>query len=125
MFLDQQNIFDTPRLRYYKLKEEFERRYLNPKAWDHACDTKEIIQAYHDLLEFLEKTESFRNLSRSLRDDIPIDNIHLVLEDLPLPSKRREELIEYVIDGNPSHTDQLLRIKEFFVMKKKGSLVGL
>ena len=92
MFFDQQNIFDTPRLRYYKLKEEFQRRYLNPKAWDHECDTKEIIQAYHDLLEFLEKTESFRNLSRSLRDDIPIDNIHLVLEDLPLPSKRREEL---------------------------------
>ena len=125
MFFDQQNIFNTPRLRYYELIEGFKRKYLNPKAWDYECDSKEIVQAYHDLLEFLEKTESFRNLSRSLKDDIPIDNINLVLDDLPLPPRRREELIEYVIADHASQEEQLFRIKEFFKMKKEGSLVGL
>ena len=63
---DGNDIFDTPRLRYYKLRKEFYRKYLNPKAWDHEFDSKEIVQAYHDLLQFLEKTEAFRDLTKSL-----------------------------------------------------------
>ena len=93
------DIFDTPELRYGKLRREFDKKYLNPKAWNHECDTKEIVQAYHDLLEFLERTESFRDLTEGLKTDIPVDNVHLVLDDLPFTQKQREDLIA----GFPIH----------------------
>ena len=125
MVFDEINIFDTPQRRYDVLRKEFFRKYLNPKAWDHDFDTKEMVKAYHDLLEFLEKTESFRVLTRSLYAAIPTDNLHLVLGDLPLPQKRREELMEYVIAGNPSEEDQLSKIKEFFKIKVKSGLNGI
>ena len=128
MFFDKENIFDTPRLRYYQLKEEFEGKYLNPKAWDFECDSKEIIQAYQDLLEYLEKTDQFRNVNRSLYNEIPTDNVNLVVSYLPFPPKRREELIEFLVSGNSSELcqeEELYKIKKFFEMKKRGSLVGL
>ena len=95
------DIFDTPQLRYDKLRKEFDRKYLNPKAWNYAFNTKEFVQAYHDLLEFLEKTESFRDLTESLKTDIPVDNVHLVLDDIPFTLKQREELLKYVVAGKP------------------------
>ena len=122
---DGNDMFDTPRLRYYKLRKEFDKKYLNPKAWDHEFDTREIVQAYHDLLQFLEKTQSFRDLTKSLKTDIPVDNVHLVLDDLPLPLELRKELVEYVTAGNASHEDQLRRIKEFIKMKKESGLRGM
>ena len=66
MIFDKKNTFDTPRLRYDKLRREFNRKYLNPKAWNYEFDTKEYVQAYHDLLEYLEETEQFRDLDPSL-----------------------------------------------------------
>ena len=53
MAFEENDIFDTPQRKYDKLRKEFYRKYLNPKAWDHDFDTKEIVQAYHDVLEFL------------------------------------------------------------------------
>ena len=125
MAFEENDIFDTPQRKYDKLRKEFYRKYLNPKAWDHDFDTKEMVQAYHAVLEFLEKTEAFRDLTRSLYAAIPTDNLHLVLGDLPLPEKRREELMEYVIAGNPTEEDQLIRIKEFFKIKMKSGLNGV
>ena len=125
MVFDEMDIFDTPQRRYDMLRKEFDKKYLNPEAWDYDFDTKEMVQAYLDLLEFLEKTEMLRDLTRSLYAAIPIDNLHLVLGDLPLPEKRREELIEYVIAGNPSEEDQLIRIKEFFKIKMRSGLNGI
>ena len=122
------DIFDTPELRYGKLRREFDKKYLNPKAWDHEFDTKEIVQAYHDLLDFLEKTESFRELTEGLNTDIPVDNVHLVLDDLPFTVKQREDLITYVVKGRPqkpnfySNEDKLCRIKEFCKMEKERGL---
>ena len=75
MFFDDDN---APRLRYNKLKEEFKGKYLNSEAWDHECDTKEIIQAYQDLLKYLEETDKLRYKSRSLNFQIPKENINLV-----------------------------------------------
>ena len=127
MIFGQNDIFDTPRFRYNQLKEKFERKYLNPKAWDYQCDTKEIIKAYQDLLNYLEETEAFRSLSRSLLTDIPTDNVNLVLSDLPFPLKRREELIEFIVSGNQcdlGQEEELCKIKEFFEMKMRGSMVG-
>ena len=127
MVFDTKNIFDTPRIKYYKLKEEFESKYLDPKAWDYEFDTKEIIQAYQDLLDYFEETEQLCDLSHSLSTDIPTDNINLVLGDLPFTPKRREELIEFIVSDNSSELTQeeeLNKIKKFFEMKKKGSLVG-
>ena len=95
MTFDENYIFDTPQRRYDKLRKEFDRKYLNPKVWNYDFDTKEMVQAYHDLLEYLKKTEAFRDLTQSLYAAIPTDNLHLVLGDLPLPEKRREELMEY------------------------------
>ena len=125
------DIFDTPELRYGKLRREFDKKYLNPKAWNHECDTKEIVQAYHDLLEFLERTESFRDLTEGLRMDIPVDNVHLVLDDLPFTPKQHDDLLEYVVAGKPqkpslySHEDKLSRIKEFFKREKENGLFKL
>ena len=73
----------------------------------------------------MEKTESFCDLTKALNTDIPVDNVHLVLDDLPLPLELQEELIEYVNAGNASHEDQLRRIKEFIKMKKESSLRGM
>ena len=130
MFFDDDNIFDTPRLRYNKLRKEFYRKYLNPKAWSYRCDTKELAQAYHDLIEYLEKTEHFRCLTPSLRTDIPTDNINLVIHELPFPRKRREELIEFVVCGmrkgvEQSQENELQKIKEYLEIKKGGVLVGV
>ena len=125
MAFDENDIFDTPQLRYDKFRKEFYRKYLNPNAWDYQFDTKEFVQAYHDLHEYLEKTESFRDLDKSLSHDIPSDNVDLVLKYLPLPLKRREELIEYVVAGKPSQEEKLDRIKEFIKRKKENGLRGL
>ena len=128
MNFNANNIFDTPQLRYVKLRKEFDKKYLNPKAWDHEYDTKESVQAYHDLLRFLENTEAFRDLTESLSTDIPFDNVHLVLDDLPFTLKQREDLITYVAKGKPpkpsfySHEDKLCRIKEFCKMEKERGL---
>ena len=128
---DKVDIFDTPQLRYDKFRKKFDRKYLNPKAWDYEFDSKEIVQAYHDLLEFLEETESFRELTKLLNTDIPVDNVHLVLDDLPFTLKQREKLIDYVVAGKPpkpmfySHEDKLLRIKEFCKMEKERGLYGM
>ena len=109
---DKVNIFDTPQLRYDKFRKEYDRKYLNPKAWNFEYDTKEGIQAYHDLLEFLEKTEYFRGLTQSLKTDIPVDNVHLVLDDIPFTLKQRDKLLTYVVAGKPpkprfySHEDK-------------------
>ena len=67
MVFDKKDIFDTPQLRYDKFRKKYDKKYLNPKAWDYEFDSKELIQAYHDLLQFLEDTESFRELTESLR----------------------------------------------------------
>ena len=130
MLFDKKNIFDTPRLRYNKLRKDFDRKYLNPKAWSYRCDSKELVQAYHDLIKYLEETEHFRCLTPSLRTDIPTDNINLVLHELPFPLKRREELIEFVVSGRSVGVDQsqegeLQKIKEYLEIKKRGALVGV
>ena len=125
MAFEENDIFDTPQLRYDKFRKEFYRKYLNPSAWDYQFDTKEIVQAYHDLLEFLEEAETFRDLTKSLSQEVPSDNVNLVLKYLPLPLKRREELIEYVVAGKPSQEEKLDRIKQFIKRKKENGLRGL
>ena len=72
-------------MRYYKLQGEFRKIYLNPRAWNHEFGSKQSVQAYHDLLYYLEMTEQFREQCEVLSTAIPTDNIHLVLRDLPLP----------------------------------------
>ena len=64
MNFNANNIFDTPQLRYVKLRKEFDKKYLNPKAWDHEFDTKERVQAYHDHLKFLRTPSLFVTLLR-------------------------------------------------------------
>ena len=94
MFLDKKNVFDTPTLRYYELKREFQERYLNPQVWNKGYGTREDIEAYDDVLAYIKKTEEFRDEDPILKTDIPIDNEHLVLRYLPLPMKIKEELID-------------------------------
>ena len=50
MFLDRNDVFDTPAMRYYKLQREFHARYLSPKAWNNEYGSREYVEAYHDLL---------------------------------------------------------------------------
>ena len=131
MFLDEdESLFDTPRLKYYELRNEFDRKYLNPAVWKYKYGTKESIRSFNDLLRYLEKTEEFRELDLSLSTDIPTDNVHLVLDILPFPRKLREDLIDHVIAGNvnfreQSHQDQLQKIKSYFENKKRSGLIGL
>ena len=87
MILDKNDIFDTPRLRYYKLKREFQEKYLNPQAWSHGYGSREDIQAYHDVLVYIEKTEEFREEDLCLKNDIPIGNEYLGIRYLSLPMK--------------------------------------
>ena len=71
--------------------------YLSPSAWNHEYGSRQSVQAYHDLLYYLKVTEEFRGKYYWLSADILTDNIHLVFRDLPLPLKRREALIDYVV----------------------------
>ena len=122
------DIYDTPQLRYDKLRKEFGSKYLERKAWNYEFGSKEIVQAYHDLLEFLERTEFFRDLTKSLYTDIPVDNVHLVLRDIPFTQKQHDDLLDYVVAGKPpkpsiySHEDKLRRIKEFCRKQKERGL---
>lgn len=131
MLLDiNENLFNTPTLMYYSFKKEFDRKYLKPKLWRYEYGTKESIRSYDDLLRYLEKTEQFCDLDPSLRDSIATDNVHLVLDVLPLTRKFREDLIDHVIAGNvnfreQSHGDQLQKIKKYFEMKRRSGLLGL
>ena len=131
MFLDEdKSLFDTPRLKYYEFRNEFDRKYLNPAVWKYKYGTKESIRSFNDLLRYLEKTEEFRELDLSLSTDIPTDNVHLVLDILPFPRKLREDLIDHVIAGNvnfreQSQQDQLQKIKSYFENKKRSGLIGL
>ena len=99
MFLDEnKNIFDTPQLMYYELRKEFVRKYLNPRAWKHEYGTKGSIQAYDVLLRYLEKTEELRDPDdSSFLQEIQSDNIRLVLNDLPFPPNRREEMHDHML----------------------------
>ena len=57
MFLDEdESLFDTPRLKYYELRNEFDRKYLNPAVWKYKYGTKESIRSYNDLLRYLQKS---------------------------------------------------------------------
>ena len=116
------DIFDTPKIRYYKLKGDFRRMYLNPRAWNHEYGSRQSVQAYHDLLYYLEVTEEFRGQNSGLFTDILSDNLHLVFHDLPLPLRYREQLIEYVVAGKPSQEEKLSKIKEYLERKKRGNL---
>ena len=116
------DVFDTPKIRYYKLKGDFRRIYLNPRAWNHKYGSRQSVQAYHDLLYYLEVTEEFRGENKALLTEILTDNIHLVFYDLPLPPKYREQLIEYVVAGKPSQEEELCKIKEYLERKKRGNL---
>ena len=72
-------IFDTtetPKSRYSKLKEDFRRKYLNPRAWNHEYGSRQCLQAYRDLLYYRRKAKQFRDHPAL---DILTDNIHLIL----------------------------------------------
>ena len=81
------DIFDTPRLRYPELQKNFRLMYLKPSAWDHEYGFMQSVQAYHDLLYYLEKTEEFRCQDVRLSTYIPTDNVNLVFHDLPFSLK--------------------------------------
>ena len=84
------DVFDTPKTRYFKMKGEFRKMYLNSKAWNHEYCSRQTIQAYHDLHYYLEKTEEFRRQSLALSKIITADNIYLVFSELPLPKNLYE-----------------------------------
>ena len=59
---------NNPRRRYVKLRKEFDKKYLNLEALDYEFDNEEIAKAYHDLLEFLEKTV-YEDIGNYINDD--------------------------------------------------------
>ena len=96
--------------------------YLNPRAWNQEYGSRQSVQAYHDLLYYLELTEEYRGQNAGLFTEILSDNIHLVFHDLPLPLRYREQLIEYVVAGKPCQEEKLRKIKEYLERKKRGNL---
>ena len=125
MFLDENDVFDTPVLRYYALKRKFQERYLNPQAWNNGYGTREYIEAYHDLLVYIEKTEEFREEDPDLKNEIPVDNEHLVLRYLPLPMKIKEELNDFVNRRKLKRKEKLSRITMFFEKKVNSGMTAL
>ena len=75
----------------------------------------------NDLLVYIEKTEEFREEDPDLKNEIPVDNEHLVLRYLPLPMEIKEQLNEFVTPWNLKREEKLSRIKMFFenVVKAK------
>ena len=122
------DVFDTPKTRYFKMKGDFRKMYLNPKAWNHESGSRQIVQAYHDLLYYLEKSEEFRRRSRVIRKIILIDNISLVFSELPLPQNLYENLVDFVVSDKPSwkqsQEEQLGKVKEFFKRWKNANLIS-
>ena len=96
------DVFDTPKTRYFKMKGDFRKIYLNPKAWNHESGSKQIVQAYHDLLYYLEKTEEFRRQCRVLKKNILSDNTSLVFSELPFPQNLYDNIINHVVADKPS-----------------------
>ena len=125
MFLDENDVFDTPVLRYYALKRKFQERYLNPQAWNNGYGTREYIEAYHDLLIYIEKTEKFREEDFGLKTEIPVDNEHLVLRYLPLPMEIKKELNDFVNLRNLKREEKLPRIKMFLEKVVKSGMSAL
>ena len=97
MFLDENDVFDTPVLRYYELKRKFQECYLNPQAWNNGYGTREYIEAYHDLLVYIGKTEEFCEEDLDLKTEIPVDNEHLILRYIPFPMEIKKELNDFVL----------------------------
>ena len=114
MFLDRNDIFDTPTLQYYELIRKFQEKYMNPQAWNNRYGSREYIKAYHDVLVYIKKTEEFREDDLDLKTEIPIDNEHLFFRYLPLPVKVKEELIEFVNPQSLKQEERLSMIKMFF-----------
>ena len=125
MFLDKFDVFDTPTLRYYKVKREFQERYLNPQVWNKGYGSREDIKAYHEVLVYIEKTEELRDEDLDLKTEIPTDIEHLVFRYLPLPVKIRQEMFEFVNPRNLDQDERLERIKEFFEKMVKSGLSAL
>ena len=125
IFHDRNEIFDTPTLRYYELKRKFQEHYLNPQAWNNGYGTREYIEAYHDMLVYMEKTEEFREEDPDLKNEIPVDNEHLVLRYLPLPVEIKEELNDFVNPRKVKREEKLSRIKMFFEKKVKSGMAVL
>ena len=125
IFHDRNEIFDTPTLRYYELKRKFQEHYLNPQAWNNGYGTREYIETYHDMLVYMEKTEEFREEDPDLKNEIPVDNEHLVLRYLPLPVEIKEELNDFVNPRKVKREEKLSRIKMFFEKKVKSGMAVL
>ena len=65
---------------------------MNPEVWNNEFGSGEDVEAYHDGLVYIEKTEKFGEDDLGLKTEIPVDNEYLVSRYLPLPMKMKEEL---------------------------------
>ena len=105
MIFDKTDKFETSESRYSKLKGDFRRMYLSPRAWNHEYG-RQNVQVYKDLVYYLDKAIQVRDHPAL---DILTENINLVLQYLPISPRRREEHIAFIEAGKP--IDKLRRIK--------------
>ena len=94
MIFDTTDKIETPKSRYSKLKGDFRRMYLSPRAWNHEYGSRQNVQVYQDLLYYLDKAIQVRDHPAL---DILTDNINLVLQYLPISPRRREEHIAFIV----------------------------
>ena len=89
------DLFDTPILRYYKVRETFLKEFRNKKVWG-KCGSRQRVIALQGLITYIKVTSKFRETwAKGLCRDIEADNIHLFTQynQLPdLPNRLREKL---------------------------------
>ena len=129
---DFEDVFDTPVLKYVRIKKAFLQEFLDPKAWGEQAFRERIV-AFEKFLQYLQETSDLGVLHPSLEAQVHLDNRQLAMgKILPFPDKLYEEMMWDVVKDeepgealNQSAEKTLSKIKSFLINRQRSCIMLL
>ena len=101
------------------MKREFLSKFLHPKAWQGDFGSKELLDAFSSLLDFLHRTRKLGEEFPCLSSEVTIDNRNLEVQRiLPFSAKLYEQIISAAVEGDHQAKAEL-PIEEVVQLKNK------
>ena len=127
---NDEDLFDTPCLRYLEIRKKFLWKYWNPENWGQSC-TKQRIIAIKDLKNYIKVTDKI--FCKFSEEDsywkVFEDNKDLIFDDdiFPdMPTDLRQRLVEKSLQIEPGYEhfreEKLARIIEVLEEEKEETL---
>ena len=122
----------TPRLKYLRMKEEFQENFLKESTWG-EFGSKEEVCALTSLLDYLKGTANFAEQFPQMLNSVTVDNKNLVIQRMiPLPDKLYEQILLAVVEGVQQQYESIWKqpvsvtldkIEQYLIRRKRGSLL--